>query len=98
MYLKLKGVAMTQGQVPRDSHPIPIRAPKHHGRGRWGTEAIIAFPLHAFVTEHQPHTHLVQGVVERWLLVKVLQRTGSFIEDACVNWYQCLQPNIFLKR
>lgn len=71
-YLKLKGVAMTQGQVPRDSHPIPIRASKHHGRGRWGTEAVIAFPLHAFITKHQPHAHLVQRVVECRLLVKVL--------------------------
>lgn len=65
---------MTQGQVPGDSYPVPIRASKHHGGGRRGTEAVIALPLHAFITEHQPHTHLIQRVVECRLLVKVLQR------------------------
>lgn len=91
---------MAQGQVPGDGYPIPIRAPKHHGRGRWSTEAVVAFPLHAFITQHQPHTHLVQRVVECWLLVKVLwrQKTGEFIVVFCVNRYRCLQQTIFLIR
>jgi len=71
-YLKLKGVARAQGQVPGDGHPVPIGAPKHHGRGRRGTKAVVAFLLHAFIAQHQPHTHLVQRVVKCWLLVKVL--------------------------
>lgn len=66
---------MTQGQVPCDSHSVPVRASEDHGGGRWCTEAVIALPLHTFVTQHQPHTHLVQRVVECRLLIKVLQET-----------------------
>lgn len=49
-YFKLEGVARAQSQVPGDSHPVPIRAPEHHSRGSWGTEAVVVFSLHAFIT------------------------------------------------
>lgn len=86
-YLELKRVAVAQGQVSGDGHTVPVGATEHHGRGRRGAETVVAFSLHAFVAQHQPHAHLVQRVVEGRLLVEVLSEgAGRFNRFYSRGW------------
>lgn len=86
-YLKLKGVTQAKGKVPGHSDPVSIRTSKHHRRRCWRTETVVVVPLHALITQHQPNTHLIQRIVERWLLIKILYGQNSSLLSCSVVIY-----------
>lgn len=95
-YLKLKGVTRAKGQVPGHSDPVSIRTSKHHRRRCRCTETVVVVPLHALITQHQPNTHLVQRIVERWLLIKILYGQNSSLLSCfvviCMNVSSSVDP------
>lgn len=69
-YLKLQHISRLQRQISSYCKSIPIWFSKHHGW--WGGRAESFIFNHSFVSQHQPHTHLIHRVIKSRLLIKVL--------------------------